>query len=61
MRALTTAASAARHTFGVAFEALLILAIVGVLALGAATIAGTSPAGADSVFAARHRALHYDV
>ncbi len=53
MKAVSTAASTLRHTFGVAFEALLILAIVGALIFGAASLAGIHPAGADSVFAAK--------
>ena len=53
MKAVSTAASTVRHTFGVASEALLILAIVGALVFAAATLTGTRPAGGDSVFAAR--------
>ena len=53
MKAVSTAASTLRHTFGVASEALLILAIAGALVFAAATLNGTRPAGADSVFAAR--------
>jgi len=53
VKAVSTAASTVRHTFGVASEALLILAIVGALVFAAATLSGTRPAGADSVFAAR--------
>jgi len=53
VKAVSTAASTVRHTFGVAFEALLILAIVGALVFAAATLTGARPAGADSVFAAR--------
>ena len=54
MRALSTAASLGRHSFSAVIEAFIILAIVIVLALGVAIANGTgSPAGADSVFAAR--------
>ena len=53
MKAVSTAASTLRHTFGVALEALLILAIAGALVFGAALATGLRPAGADSVFAAR--------
>src|SRR3990172_6875532 len=53
VKAVSTAASTVRHTFGVAFEALLILAIVGALVVAAATLNGTRPARAHSPFAPR--------
>jgi hypothetical protein len=59
VRALTTVASLGRHSFSAVIEALIILAIVITLALGAALANGTgSPAGADSVFAAHSGASH---
>ena len=51
MKALSTAASAVRHTIGAVVEATLIVAIVAALAVGVA-IAGGHPAGASSVLAA---------
>lgn len=51
MRALSTAASAVRHTLGAAMEALLIVAIVAALAVGVALSTG-HPAGASGVRAA---------
>jgi hypothetical protein len=53
VRAVSTAASTARHTVVAIFEALLILAIIGALVFGAASLAGLRPAGSDSVFAAK--------
>lgn len=53
MKAVSTAASAARHSFGAAFEALVIAAIIAALAFGLAVLSGSSPIGADSVFAAK--------
>jgi hypothetical protein len=42
-----------RHTTAALFEALLIIAVIAALVIGAAAIGGTVPAGAQSVFAAR--------
>lgn len=53
MRAGTAIASGTRHIFGVALQASLIAAIVAGLAFAAATVAGSAPGGAQSVFAAR--------
>jgi hypothetical protein len=53
VKAVSTAASTVRHTFGVALEAVLLLAIVAALIFGAALLAGVPPGGADSVFAAK--------
>ena len=54
MRALATVASLGRHGVTAVIEALIILAIVVTLALGAALASGTNgPTGADSVFAAK--------
>ena len=59
MRAMTTVASLGRHSFSAVIEALIILAIVITLALGAALANGTgSPAGADPVFAAHSGGSH---
>jgi hypothetical protein len=54
VRALSTVASFSRHRATAVVEALILLAIVVTLTLGFALVNGThSPAGADSVFAAR--------
>jgi hypothetical protein len=53
VKAVSTAASTARHTVVALIEALVILAIVGAIVFGAASLAGIRPAGADSVFAAK--------
>lgn len=51
MKALSTAATAVRHTIGATVEALLIVAIVGALAFGVALASG-HPAGATDTRAA---------
>ncbi len=43
MRAVLLAGSAARHSIGVLAQALLVAAIIGALAFGAATLAGVAP------------------
>lgn len=54
MRALSTVASFSRGRATAVIEALILLAIVATLVLGFALVNGTqSPAGAESVFAAR--------
>jgi hypothetical protein len=53
MRAGKAFASGASHIFGVGLQALVIAAIVVALAFAAAVVVGSSPAGADSVFAAK--------
>ncbi len=53
MRAGTAIASGARHIIGVSLQALIIAAIVVALAFAAAVVVGSSPSGADSVFAAK--------
>jgi|SRR6185369_7146344 hypothetical protein len=50
MRALSTAATGARRTFGAAFEATLILLVIMALALAVAMVTGRGPA-AGSAFA----------
>ena len=51
MKAVSTAASATRHTVLVVFEAVLIVAVVAALAFAIAFVSGR-PSGAGSVFAA---------
>ncbi len=53
MRAGAAIASSARHAVGVALQALLIASIVAALGFAAATVAGSAPGGAKSVFAAK--------
>ncbi len=53
MRAGTAIASSIRHVVGVGLQALLIALIVAGLAFAVATVAGSAPGGADSVFAAK--------
>lgn len=53
MKALSSTASAMRHTFGALFEALIIAAIVGALVFGYAAISGASPLGAGDTLAAK--------
>ncbi len=53
MRVGAAIASSARHAVGVALQALLIAAIVAALGFAAATVAGSAPGGAKSVFAAK--------
>lgn len=48
MRALSTAATAVRHTVGAAVEALLIVATVGALAFGVAVATGHPTAATDT-------------
>jgi hypothetical protein len=51
MKAVSTAASAMRHTFGVAFEALILVVIAASLALAVAIGGGHSPGGASTALA----------
>jgi len=53
MRAGSAFASSTRHVVGVGFQALLVVAIVAALAFAAATVVGSAPGGAHSVFAAK--------
>ena len=53
MRIGSALASGTRHIIGVSFQALIVAAIVVALAFAAAVTIGSSPTGADSVFAAK--------
>lgn len=53
MKALSSTASAMRHTFGALFEALVIIAVIAALVFGYAAISGASPLGAGDTFAAK--------
>jgi hypothetical protein len=53
MRVGSAIASSTRHAVGVGFQALLVAAIVAALAFATATVVGSAPGGAHSVFAAK--------
>ena len=53
MRAGTAIAASGRHVISVGLQALLVAAIISALAIATATVAGSGPAGAKSVLAAR--------
>jgi hypothetical protein len=51
MRAGTAIATGGRHVAGIVLQAILVAAIVAALAFATATVAGSAPGGAKSVFA----------